>query len=214
MPKLKFSIKESFDFAGKKFIDSFLFYCGASFLVIFIPGLASLFVAAFGVFLSEISQALGSFMIYIAPMVHLFFSGFFLVGLLEMVLNDKKGKNLGYQQLWSKKGSVVNFVVATFVYGLLVSLGLILFLIPGIYFGVRLSFYDLALVDNQSGPITAFRESMNITSGKFWSLFLFCFLLMSVSFFITTALLPLGFLASLPLIYLARVDAYDQLKNR
>lgn len=55
---------------------------------------------------------------------------------------------------------------------LLISMsGIILLIVPGIYFGVRFSLYSYALLDNHLGALDALRKSYRITEGNFWPLF-------------------------------------------
>jgi len=54
---------------------------------------------------------------------------------------------------------------------LAVSLGLMLLIVPGVYFGVRFAVADYACVLERRGPVDALRNSWEITPEYFWVLF-------------------------------------------
>lgn len=55
--------------------------------------------------------------------------------------------------------------MVTILYWGIVGAGLVLFIIPGIYFAIRLGFYRAVLVERACGPITALKESARLTCG-------------------------------------------------
>lgn len=65
---------------------------------------------------------------------------------------------------------------------LAISLGFMLLIIPGIYFGVRFAVADYACVLERRGPIEAMRKSWELTPDYFWLLFQGIALLMGLIF--------------------------------
>ena len=60
---------------------------------------------------------------------------------------------------------------AHFLFLLLVGLGLVCFVIPGIYFFCRFYFYRYALVDKKLGVFESFKEAGRLSEGARWALF-------------------------------------------
>lgn len=65
---------------------------------------------------------------------------------------------------------------------LAISLGLMLLVLPGVYFGVRFAVADYACVLERRGPLEAMRQSWEITPEYFWPLLQGLALLMSLLF--------------------------------
>lgn len=64
------------------------------------------------------------------------------------------------------------FFAAELVYGLIVTIGLCLFILPGIYLAVRLWYVPLLTATQGATFGEAFSRSWEITRGNFWNLFL------------------------------------------
>jgi uncharacterized membrane protein len=78
----------------------------------------------------------------------------------------------------------INYLIAGILYSFIVTFGLILFIIPGIIWGIKYSFFDLMIVDTHCGPIEGLQRSGELTYGHKWDLFFFaliCMLLMMLS---------------------------------
>ncbi|MDP3985317.1 MAG: hypothetical protein Q8P82_01005 [bacterium] len=72
---------------------------------------------------------------------------------------------------WGTAGRVVDFSIVSFLQGIVVALGFILFIIPGIIFAVWFSFSRYAmLIDGTSPGSEALRHSKALVVGRFWSI--------------------------------------------
>jgi len=63
-------------------------------------------------------------------------------------------------------------VLASFLVGLIVSVGIMLLIVPGIYLACKLAFTPYLVVDRKMGAIDAMKESWRMTSGHGWTVFL------------------------------------------
>lgn len=209
---MKISIKEAFDFTGEKFVENILFYMGVSVIVVLAPVVLSIALGVLAIIFGNAVESLGSLLLFLTPVISFIFFSFLLIGVTEIVLSDKEGSELSYEKFSEKSSLTVNFAVGTLLYALISTIGLILFIVPGIYLAIRFSFFDFALVEEESGPISALKKSWDITRGYGWSLLFFMAILLPLSFFLMTGLAPLGLLICTPFMYLARADVYDQIK--
>ncbi len=63
-------------------------------------------------------------------------------------------------------------LLANFLVGIVLLIGTLLLIIPGIIIGVRLSFVSYLVVDHRMTAIDAITASWNMTRGHFWTIFL------------------------------------------
>jgi len=69
-----------------------------------------------------------------------------------------------------------NAVVANIVVGVIIALGIIMFIVPGIIFACRLAFVPYLVVDQEMDVMDAIRVSWDMTRGYGWHIFLMGFL--------------------------------------
>jgi uncharacterized membrane protein len=111
-----------------------------------------------------------------------------------------------YRLFWKYLGVTILFPLTVFA-------GLILLIIPGIYWAVRFAFSPLIVVDTGAGPIRAMKESWAITKGKFWRLFWFCIviILINIAGFL---LIGVGLLVTIPISTFASIQVYRKLSQQ
>lgn len=61
---------------------------------------------------------------------------------------------------------IVTAILASIVAGLLILAGLIVFVLPGIYLAIRLSYLDIILANEDLGPIESIKRSFQLTKGN------------------------------------------------
>ena len=69
-----------------------------------------------------------------------------------------------------------NAVIANIVVGVIVGLGIVMLLVPGIIFACRLAFVPYLVVDREMDVMDALRVSWDMTRGHGWQIFLMGFL--------------------------------------
>lgn len=93
-----------------------------------------------------------------------------------------------------------------------VLVGLVLFIIPGIIVAIALLFAAYLVIDRQLGPIAAIQESLRITNGHRWNLFIFIIILIAFNT-LGALFFGVGLLLTIPLSVLATVHVYRWLLN-
>jgi uncharacterized membrane protein len=101
-------------------------------------------------------------------------------------------------------------IVAGFLYSLAILLGSILLIIPGIFIALIMSMHSYLIVDQNRGIIASLGESIRITKGHRWNLFLF-FICMGLWNLLGVLALGVGVLITAPFTGLAMVLVYDYL---
>jgi uncharacterized membrane protein len=91
-------------------------------------------------------------------------------------------------------------------------LGLILFIVPGIIVGIMFGFAQYLVIEKNLDPMTALRESAELTKGNRWNLFLLGIALLGINILGFCALL-VGLFVTLPVSTLAVIHAYRLLSR-
>lgn len=105
-----------------------------------------------------------------------------------------------------------NYGVVSVLAGAATIIGLVLLVVPGIIIGIMLGFSLYIVVDKGSKPIDAMRESIELTKGHRWNLFLLGLALLGINIVGLCALL-VGLFVTLPVSALAIVHAYRSLSG-
>ncbi len=109
------------------------------------------------------------------------------------------------QPLWYYTGAVL-------LYGVLVVLGCIMLIIPGIIAALMFFFSQYIVIDKELAPIAALKESYRITHGHLWQMLGLLFILTLINI-VGAICLFVGLLVSIPVTSLAIVHAYRTLSR-
>lgn len=134
-------------------------------------------------------------------------SVFLMLGFIRISLNIVSGKPFSVGMLFGQGDKLLRGFFAGILYGLMVGIGLILLIFPGIYLALRFGHYMNAIVDKNMGIMDAFSYSGRLTENN--KLNLFVIFLFSVAITIAGCLaLIVGLLFAYPMIAVMWVVAY------
>lgn len=103
-----------------------------------------------------------------------------------------------------------NFLFAEILYGFLVVIGYILFIIPGIIWSIKFMFVPFLIIDKKMKVSEAFKTSNKMASGVQWDLF--GFIILSILIEIAGVIcFGVGIFVSIPLIWMAMLYIYKDL---
>ena len=105
------------------------------------------------------------------------------------------------------------FVGASFVVAIIVGVGLILLIVPGIIWSLRYLFVPYLIMERKLSPFEALKESARITYGHKWQLLGLLGLTVLINI-LGAVLLLVGLLVSIPVSALAMVHAYRILSGQ
>jgi hypothetical protein len=94
--------------------------------------------------------------------------------------------------------------------GVIILIGLVLLIIPGIIAAVLLMFAQLAVVDKNLNPVEALKESYALTKPHLWQLVLFSFAILALNIVGFFALV-IGLLVTVPVSVIAVAHVYKKL---
>jgi len=97
--------------------------------------------------------------------------------------------------------------------GLLILIGLVLLIVPGIIVGIMLMFVGYLVIEEKLGPVDAIKRSIALTKGSRWKLFQLSLALLLLNILGLLALL-VGLFVTIPVSFMATVHAYRTLKGQ
>jgi len=106
----------------------------------------------------------------------------FMLGFTKLMLNIYDHNKLSVRIIFSQFRRVPTFFAAIILYGILVAFGMLLLILPGIYWLTRFSLFSFFIVDQNAGIIDSLRLSYRATKGAFWDVFLVCLFLWVIIF--------------------------------
>lgn len=198
----KFSKREAIKFGWQKMWANFWFFVG---VILFVVVVTSILQLLSGVF-KETSTALFA-IFYVANIV---VSILFGIGLIKIAIDfslNIKGK---FKDLFSQYRLFLKYLVASILYFIIVTVGFILLIVPGIIWAIKFSFFPYFIVDRKMGAIEALKASGRVTKNTRWNLFLFCILLglINLAGFIV---LGIGLFFTIPITIIALAFVYHKL---
>ncbi len=129
------------------------------------------------------------------------------------ILREKEDAVISFDTFFSGKEKFLTYVWASLRYCLIVLVGLLLFVIPGIIWSIKYAFAFFLIPDKGLGVKEAFDMSAKMTDGIKWKLFWFDIF----GFFVVLGgvfLLGVGLFLAIPVVYLAAYMLYNKLLAR
>jgi len=124
--------------------------------------------------------------------------------------NKLDWKKASFEDLYSHYNLVLNYAVASILYGLIVLAGYILLIVPGIVWTIKYQFYSYFVVDKGMGPLEAIKASGRATQGHKMHLFGFSWVALGVMILGLIAVF-VGLLVAVPVVMLATAYIYRRL---
>ncbi len=203
---MKLDIRETFVLARELFEKHWQFYLGILLTLVVVSGLFSVLDAT----LYEVNFESSPLVLLLAFLV----ATVLQIGFIEISLRIVRGKKVSYEDLYQNitVRKFLIYLIASSVVVLLVALGMVLLILPGIYLAVSLIFIEYVAVDKKGGPVEAIVESWKIAKGNWWKLFWLGILILLFNLVGLFAFV-LGLLITVPISMLAMTSAYDQLES-
>ncbi len=195
-----FTIKDALSFGWKKTVENLAFFV--------LLTLGFLIVSAI---LNKLSGDKNSFSLF--NLVSIAVSYFAMYTFVRFGLKVYKGEKPQVKDILDVNWGAFGFyVIGAVISTVLISVGFILFIIPGIYLSVRLGFFAFAMIDENLTPIDGLKRSLDLTKEYFWILLGFSLVLALVTM-VGVMLLGVGLLVTAPLCLIATAYVYEKLKS-
>ena len=122
-------------------------------------------------------------------------------------LKAARGDKLEIKDMFEAFRNYWNAVLANLLVGIIVMIGFVLLIIPGIIFACKLAFTPYLVVDRKMDVIGAVKESWRMTNGHAWKVFLIGLLAIPISF-VGMLCLVVGIIPAIMWIRLALASLY------
>ena len=132
------------------------------------------------------------------------------IGLVRISLQLYEHKPVTFDDLFASDGLFLKYLFASILSLLITIIGLILLVVPGIIWAVRLQFAPYFVVDKRLEPFDALSKSWEATRGHVGQLLLLTVTLVLINL-VGVLLFGVGLLITIPLSMLASVYAYRKL---
>jgi hypothetical protein len=146
---------------------------------------------------------------FLAQLVQILFAFIWI----RFALTIYDGRPFELRELVPDARMFLNYLAVSVLYGLLVTLGLVLFVVPGLYLAVRYGFTGFLVADGRAEVLDSFHQSSELTRGvrgKVFGLMLVLFLLN----FLGALLFGIGLLFTVPVSAFAMTLVYRRLLVR
>lgn len=133
------------------------------------------------------------------------------LGIVKIMLDLTDKKTHSWRSLYLEYPKTIRYILATILYAVIVVGGLILLVIPGIYFAVKYQFYAYFIVDKDMGVMDSLKKSASITKGSLMNLFLFG-LISAVLSILGLLVFGIGLLVVIPVLSIASAYIFRKLE--
>jgi len=151
--------------------------------------------------------------ILLAGLITLAINAFIAVALINVSLKFVDDKRAVFADLISAYSLFVLYAISSILYWLIVTIGLVFLIIPGIILAIRYQFFGYYIVDKEAGVIDSLRLSWNATRGIAGQLFLFDLTLLGIVILGALAL-GVGLLVAIPVAGIALAFTYRRLQRQ
>ena len=135
------------------------------------------------------------------------------IGWIKMLLKLIDEEVTSVKELIEHSGLFWKYAATYILLALLVAVGLVLLIIPGVYWALKYGFAPIIIVDEHMAIRDAFKKSGEITLGVKWKLF-WLLIVMVLSNILGALVLFVGLFVSVPVSMLAYLSVYRQLINK
>jgi len=135
------------------------------------------------------------------------------IGWTVAILKMARGEKVMVGELFKHSGKLWNYALGTILVGLLVFVGFLLFIIPGIVWSIKYMFVPYLIADSGMGARAALKASSQMTEGIKWNIFGLVLALLVVNIVGMLALL-VGLLVTIPVTTIASAMLYERLRVR
>lgn len=204
-----FSIKEAVRVGWGKTKANFWKSVAIAFISMSIPFLMEILSGAV-----KSKGSIMSFPIYTALVIAVIYLSIALkIGGTKLFLRIYDGENPDIKEIFNTYGLFWRFLGQSILYGIIVIVGFILLIVPGVIFAIMFSFGSLIIVDANTKIVDSLKESAAITKGSRLKLLGF-FVIIALINILGYIALGVGILVSVPVSTFAMIHVYRELTKK
>lgn len=131
----------------------------------------------------------------------------FKYGALFAFLNAVRDRQMKVKDMFDVLQNYLNAVLANLFVLVIIAIGTVFFVVPGIVFACRLSFTPFLVVEKRMEAVEAVKESWRLTRGYSWTVFLIALLSIPIGI-LGLALFGVGVIAAMMWVGMAHASLY------
>ena len=139
------------------------------------------------------------------------FTALISAGFTVAALRQIKGKDWDFSTIFTQFRAVLPVFLATIIYYILVLVGTLLLIVPGIWISVRLWPYIPAMIEEDLGPINGLKRAFHLSQKNGLSIFGVAFLTVLI-LLLSALMLMIGLIYTLPLVHFISATLYYHLR--
>lgn len=202
MPARKFETSEAVSFGWQSVWKSVWFWISLVLIVALLSWIRDALVDSIA---SEGGKA-------VVEVIYFFINAYITLGIARVALSYVDKKKTEYSDLKSDFKLYLNYVMATILYTLIVLVGFVLLVVPGVIWAIQFSMYPYLIIEKGYDPIQALKKSLEITRGERAHLFVYGLVLIGVIILGALALF-VGLFIAIPIVWLSTAYVYRQLSS-
>ena len=155
------------------------------------------------------SSVIGQIIVFI---INLFITGIFMLGYVKNLFQALDGEEPQFSAYGQQSRKIITYIIANLIYGIIVAIGCIFLIIPGIYLAIRLQYYIAFIVEEDAGIIDSLKQSWALTQGQTMQLFLLGLAMIGIAI-VGFILFVVGVFVAAPVIYMMYCYAFRKLNT-
>lgn len=211
MERKGFSISEVIQGGWKAMKENLLFFIGFLIVAVLFQALPYIILSAAGYSMAE-NAATPPGLLFLTKVTHWVLMALVSMGFIKISLDLSAQVKPKWSSLVTCFPLVIKFLLGEILYAIVITIGFILLIIPGVIWGLKYYFFGYFIVDKGVGPMAAFEMSSNLTQGAKWDLLGF----VVVGWIITLIgliCLGVGLFAAIPTVLVAKALVYRKLST-
>lgn len=202
MDKKDFSVEEALQYGWNIMKENIWFFVGVLVVAWALAGVPHIIANI----LHEESTGLAFFFRIIGWVANIIVS----IGMISIALKFLDKQDPKFEDLFSFRPYFWKYLGASILMTIIVWVGIILFIIPGVYWALKFQFFGYFVVEHGRDPVEAMRMSSRITHAVKWKLFGFGLVLALINM-VGVICLFIGLLVTIPVTLLAYSFVYRRL---
>ena len=134
----------------------------------------------------------------------------FTLGYMKNCFQTLDGEEPQFSAYGQMTRRIVKTFLASLIYAIIVTIGLCLLIVPGIYLILRLQFYIFSIVDEDSGIVESLKRSWEITKGHALPLLVIALIMMAICL-VGLVIAIVGIFVAAPIVMLMQCYVFRKL---
>lgn len=151
----------------------------------------------------------GMIIVYV---ITILLSTIFTLGYMKNIFQALDGEEPQFSAYGQQSKNILTYLIACIIMVFAVTLGCLLFIIPGIYLAIRLQFFQAFIIEENAGIMESLRKSWEITKDQALPLFILALVMLGISL-LGLILFGVGIFVAAPLVYMMYCYVFRKLNT-